>query len=97
FFAPSASALQQLSQKSAEATREILLGHIVEGRFTEADLHDGKTLTTLSKQTLKVIRKKDRLLINGRRIVTSDQPASNGIMHTVSDLLVKDMGHMSML
>ena len=97
FFAPSDAALQQLSQKSAEATREILLGHIVEGNYALADLHDGKTLTTMSKQTLKIFRKKDKVLINGRRILAPDQPARNGVMHTVDNLLVREMETMSYL
>ncbi len=97
FFAPSDAALKELSGKSAEATREILMGHIVEGSYTTADLHDGRTLTTIGKQTIKIFRKKDKVLLNGRRIINPNQPSRNGIMHTVDNLLVKELSNLSLL
>ena len=97
FFVPSATALQQLSQMEATDAREVLMGHILEGRYTAADLKDCALLTTMSKQTIKVFRKKNKLLLNGMLVSSPDQAAGNGIMHTVSGLLSQTNANASML
>jgi uncharacterized surface protein with fasciclin (FAS1) repeats len=63
--------------------RGILEQHIVRGRYTIADLKrmpSGTLLTTLSGSSLKVTND-GGLKVNGVKVVESDIPARNGVIH----------------
>ncbi|KZV77030.1 FAS1 domain-containing protein [Peniophora sp. CONT] len=47
-------------------------------------------LTTLQGQTLEVVRAPDKVLVSDAEIVQSDIYAANGVLHTVSSLLVPE-------
>jgi uncharacterized surface protein with fasciclin (FAS1) repeats len=87
FFAPSDQALQSWTVTDPEAKRQKLLSHVVQGRYTMADLYDGAKLTSMSGETLTVLRKKGKVLVNGVDVTSGDVSSNNGITHTVNGIL----------
>jgi uncharacterized surface protein with fasciclin (FAS1) repeats len=69
--------------------RGVLEQHIVRGRYTIADLKklpNGTNLTTLSGSSLKVTTD-GGLKINGIKVVESDIPANNGVIHPLEGVI----------
>ena len=66
---------------------ELLQGHIVEGRFASNNLQDGRELVTINGRTLTVAVSADGLTVNGIAISTTDQIATNGVIHTISKVI----------
>ena len=87
-FAPSEEALRKIQSENPERLREILSNHIVQGTFTCADLKEGVPMPTLSGKTITIMRKKDRVLVNGVEVTHKDNSANNGVMHQVADVIM---------
>jgi uncharacterized surface protein with fasciclin (FAS1) repeats len=87
FFAPSDAAIQGWSVTDPEQKRQKLLSHVVQGRYTLADLYDGAKLTAMNGETLSILRKKGKVLVNGVPVTSGDISSSNGITHSVSGML----------
>lgn len=67
----------------------VLTYHVVAGEaLLAADLTDGRELTTLQGQTLRVGRDGDQVTINGTPVVVADVPATNGVIHVIGEVLV---------
>ena len=88
FFIPSGQALQQWQEGNPEVMKQVLLNHLVAGRYSLTDLSDGARLTTLGGSTITVIRKKDQVMINGTPVTQGDHAAGNGMMHTISTVML---------
>ncbi len=87
FFAPSEEALNQLHALSADKLHGLLLNHMVAGEFKLSDFNEGTRLKTMGGDYLTIIRKGNTILINGIAIATADEPASNGVIHTLTSYL----------
>ena len=71
------------------ALQNTLHYHVVPGLFRSRDLIPGMQLTTLQGSTLIVGMAADgESIVNGVTVIDSDIPASNGIVHVVSQLLI---------
>ena len=66
---------------------ELLQGHIVEGRFASDNLQNGQELVTINGRTLTVALTADGLTINGIAVKITDQVATNGLIHTISEII----------
>ena len=66
---------------------ELLQGHIVEGRFASNNLQNGQELFTINGRTLTVALTADGLTINGIAVKITDQVATNGVIHTISEII----------
>ena len=82
------SMLDALSPAMKEQLADIIRYHVVEGRYTSADLSDGMTLETLQGSTLTISVVDGALLVNGTPIVAADIEATNGVIHVINAVLM---------
>jgi uncharacterized surface protein with fasciclin (FAS1) repeats len=95
-FAPVDSAFTALPPETLDAVNAdlnlltaVLTYHVVAGeKLALADLPDGTVLTTLQGGTLTITKSGDTTLVNGIPVVVGDVPATNGIIHVISGVLV---------
>jgi len=79
---------RSLATKNAQA---ILLQHVVLGTHFSPALKDGQELTTAAERELLVGVRNDRLREVGLgRVLRSDVPATNGVVHAIDRFLVYD-------
>ncbi|MBZ0308119.1 MAG: fasciclin domain-containing protein [Anaerolineae bacterium] len=88
-FAPNDEAFAALGEETpdSEQLTDLLLYHVVEGKFLAADLTDGQTLETLQGQPLTVSVEGETIFVNGAEIISADMEASNGVIHTLNTVL----------
>ena len=72
---------------------KILTYHVVPGRLSAADLHDGQTLTTVEGETLKVSKHGNRITLTDAKggmshVTIADVFQSNGVIHVVDTVLM---------
>jgi len=68
---------------------DILLFHVVPGKFLKSDLTDGMMLPTLHGESLRVDVDDDgQVMINGISLFYNDIPASNGVVHGLNNALL---------
>ena len=95
-FAPVDSAFTALPPETLDAVNAdltlltaVLTYHVVAGeKLALADLPDGTVLTTLQGGTLTITKSGDTTFVNGIAVVVGDVPATNGIIHVISGVLV---------
>jgi uncharacterized surface protein with fasciclin (FAS1) repeats len=67
---------------------DILLYHVVSGRYKAADVVTMERLTTLSEKLLKVNVTEEGVFINDAQIIATDIKAENGIIHVIDAVLI---------
>lgn len=85
--APPDESLKSLENESAQKIRTVLSGHILKGKYLEADLKDGATVETLAGTKVTICRKKDYTLVDGIKIVKANQAVKNGVVHDINGLI----------
>lgn len=69
--------------------RQVILFHVVPGRYHLADLKDGMVLTTVQGEEIQIGRYYGQVILNGSSFIeTYDIEAKNGIIHTVNGYLI---------
>lgn len=90
-FAPTNSAFSGVNLPSNPTTlRNLLLYHVVPGRYSAADLlqRNGQTLTTVAGQPLRISVVNGRVVLNGTTTISqADIPANNGVIHVINSVL----------
>jgi transforming growth factor-beta-induced protein len=93
-FAPTDAAFGALPDGTVEALladppalAEILTYHVVPGRIFAADLSEGKELTTLQGETIRITLAGGPQ-VNGADIVGTDVLATNGVIHIINAVLI---------
>ncbi|MEM8599368.1 MAG: fasciclin domain-containing protein [Bacteroidota bacterium] len=71
----------------AEALSDLLTFHVVPGRFEAASLSDGQMLPTLEGGMLEVRIVDGTVYVGGAPVVTTDTPATNGVVHSIGQVL----------
>ena len=66
----------------------ILTYHVVSGIYKAADLKDGQTIKTVNGQSLKVVVKDGKVMVNGAMVTQADVPQSNGVVHVIDSVLL---------
>jgi uncharacterized surface protein with fasciclin (FAS1) repeats len=66
---------------------DIINYHIVEGKYLVSDLLEAGSLTALNGKTLE-ITKDSNTKVNGNPIEKEDIECSNGVIHTIADILI---------
>jgi len=74
----------KISLMSDPGLKDVLLKHVVEGQYAEADLTDGLELTSLAGTPIKIEGGK----VNGSKVKKANFKASNGVYHTIADALI---------
>ncbi|QCR23314.1 fasciclin domain-containing protein [Pontibacter sp. SGAir0037] len=95
-FAPTDQAFESLSKDEMKETfdpdnreklKELVNNHLVTGKLTAADLQDGAMLKTVGGKQLKISKAGNQLTVNGAAVQEADQESSNGVIHTISQVL----------
>ena len=96
-FAPSDQAfesLDPLAEKNVPAgmdvaeLKPILLHHVIEGSYSDAELANMQEITTLNGDKLTIENINNSLTINGASIVFGNREADNGYVHIIDSVLV---------
>jgi uncharacterized surface protein with fasciclin (FAS1) repeats len=94
-FAPTDDAFLKLPRGTMEALiedpprlRSILLGHVVYGKLTAADMVARPAATTASGETVRFKLENGKLFVNGAKIIIPDIEASNGVIHMMGAVLM---------
>lgn len=94
-FAPTDGAFANLPEGALEsllddpeALSQILLFHVVPGRLTASEIRERSELETAQGGTLRVATTAQGTTINDTYLLTADVPASNGIIHVITSVLV---------
>lgn len=73
--------------ENKDKLRSLLLYHVVAGKVLASGLQNGDT-KTMNGEAMKVEVKSDKIEVDGSKVFSSDVIASNGVMHTIGDVLV---------
>ena len=98
-FAPNDVAFEKLEKgvldgllKPENKTRlvDVLNYHVVSGKLNFKDLKDGEKLKTLNGKDLHVHVKDGHVRIEGAEILSHDLPSSNGVIHSLDKVMMKN-------
>jgi uncharacterized surface protein with fasciclin (FAS1) repeats len=101
-FAPSNEALdaapndfwnELMKPENRERLRAILALHIVRGRQTLADLKNTATVKSISGEPVEVSVERSEARFGGARIVRADIPCTNGQIHIIDKLVVREYSY----
>ncbi len=94
-FAPTDGAFAMLPEGTVEgllqdrdALQSVLLYHVVPGRISARELREKTQLETVQGKPLTVAMTDQGVTINGTYLLTADVPASNGVIHVITSVLV---------
>lgn len=90
-FAPTNDAFAALSSLPAgDPLRQVLLYHLVSGKFTAASLANNPLLMTFQGNNIRVsISKEGEVILNDRiKVIQADIEANNGIIHVINAVLI---------
>ncbi|TPN81272.1 fasciclin domain-containing protein [Aquimarina algicola] len=90
-FAPTNAAFEALETiPSGEALKQVLLYHVVSGKFTAQELLREHTVTTLQGDRVTIQRNfRGQVILNRRiKVELADIEASNGIVHVIKNVLI---------
>lgn len=89
-FAPTNDAFTALSEvPGGDALKEVLLYHVVSGKYTSDDLFEKTTITTVQGEEVSIEFNDDTVVLNGTVTVTvADIMASNGVIHVIDNVLI---------
>jgi transforming growth factor-beta-induced protein len=68
----------------------ILTFHVVPGKVMAADIvkANGAKPATANGQSLDIVVRDGKVLVNGANVVTADVVASNGVIHVIDTVLI---------
>ena len=94
-FAPDDAAFQRINVDEATSDREKLVSlltyHIVEGKYTAAEIADNEHLLTSSGKSLTVHLEDGRPVIDNAKYVRTDIECGNGIIHVMDNVFLPRM------
>ena len=81
-----------LKTENKDALKDILLYHVSKDNLSSADILklDGKKITLLNGKTANISVKNGAVFINNAKIIITDIPASNGIIHVIDAVLIPE-------
>ncbi len=88
-FSPTDQAFRELENNSGrsldsfrrEFIREMLQGHLHDGRIGGSKLSPGLSIPTENESSLTIRESKEGVFVNGAKLVFTDATASNGVLH----------------
>ncbi|MBD2482393.1 fasciclin domain-containing protein [Planktothrix sp. FACHB-1365] len=95
-FAPTDEAFAKLPQEILEAIlkskdlskiTDLLKYHVIPGKVTATDLKAGE-VTTLEGDSITVGTNNNQIQVEDARVIDSDIPASNGVIHVIDKVMV---------
>jgi uncharacterized surface protein with fasciclin (FAS1) repeats len=85
-----------INSLSSDQLKELVLYHIIDTKFISSELPDGPNakVTTASGDSVFVTKNASGVYINGIKVQTANIVASNGVLHTISKVLVSPVGNL---
>ena len=85
-----------INSLSSDQLKELVLYHIIDAKYISSDLPDGPNarVTTASGDSVFVTKNSSGVYINGIKVQTANIVASNGVLHTISKVLVSPVGNL---
>ena len=76
--------------KDEDVNLDVILRHVVDGRYTFDELVPGLVLETIrpSENTITITKVNGKKFVNGARIVRENIAGTNGVIHTINEVLV---------
>ncbi len=96
-FAPSNAAFDSLPSGAKEdllkpenkaKLKEILLNHMVYGKYTSADLSNDQNLQTIGGKEIGISKLGGKIMAGGKDVNKADIAASNGVIHIINMVIV---------
>lgn len=94
-FAPNDEAFAKLPKGTLEALlndpaklKAVLTYHVVPGKLMASDVLGGAQLRTVQGQSLKASQKEGDVRIDGARVLSTDIPCSNGVIHVIDSVVL---------
>lgn len=75
--------------ENKEKLRSLLLYHVVAGRVLASGLKDG-SVKTMNGEKVKVAVDSGKVEVDGAKVFTADVTATNGVMHSIGEVLVPE-------
>ncbi len=79
-----------LKPENREALRRILTSHVVAGRVGSAEVVKMTSARAVSGETLAIAARGGTVLVGGARVVKTDIPASNGVIHVIDTVILPE-------
>ncbi len=96
-FAPTDEAFAKLPAGTLEGLLEdipaltnILLYHVVSGKYMAADIVEITSLDTLAGKPLTISVAGDKVMINDAAVIIPDIQATNGVIHVIDTVLIPE-------
>ena len=86
---PEGTLTKLLLPENKDKLRMLLLYHVVAGKVLAADMADGD-VKTVNGEKVKVDVSDDKIEVGGHKVYSADVSATNGVMHTIGEVLVPD-------
>jgi len=94
-FAPTNAAFAKLGKRTLRAVAKnkklltkILTYHVVAGKVTAAQVVKLRSAKTVNGKRVKIRVRKGNVFVNDARVVKTDIPASNGVIHVINRVLI---------
>ncbi len=78
-----------LLPENKEKLRSLLLYHVVAGKVLASSLKDGDT-KTMNGEKVNISVDSGKVTVDGAKVFTSDVIATNGVMHSIGEVIVPD-------
>jgi transforming growth factor-beta-induced protein len=94
-FAPTNYAFEGLDDiPEGDDLKEVLLYHVLAGKYTAEDLLEEQTVTTLQGSDITIQMEDDKIILNGCvTLSVANIEASNGIVHVIKRVLIPTDTH----
>lgn len=87
---PEGTVATLLEPENVDTLRAILTYHVVPGRLEASDVAARSSLETLQGESLPVTVEDGIVRVGGAKVVATDVPASNGVIHVVDAVLLPE-------
>jgi uncharacterized surface protein with fasciclin (FAS1) repeats len=79
-----------LKPENKQKLQRILTYHVVPGRVSSADVVKLRTAKTVSGDTIDINANGRSVMVDSARVVKTDVPASNGVIHIIDSVILPD-------
>jgi uncharacterized surface protein with fasciclin (FAS1) repeats len=85
-----------INSLSSDQLKDIVLYHTIDAKYISSELPDGPNakVTTASGDSVFVTKNSSGVYINGIKVQTANIMASNGVLHTISKVLISPVGNL---
>ena len=87
---PAGTLEELLKPENKDKLRRILTYHVVAGRVTATDVMKLKTAKAVSGDTIDIKAAGGNVMVDDAKVIKTDIPASNGVIHVIDSVILPD-------